>query len=137
VARPVQKQAAARLERVGEAERGPARRAAASGHLRLTRRGRIVVGALAGLAAAGLAALIWLAVAGQAEAAGPGGPGRGSGAGHTMLRVVVRPGETLWSIAVRTDPTADPRDIIQQIIGDNALRGPAIQTGQVLWVPRI
>ncbi|MDR2983423.1 MAG: LysM peptidoglycan-binding domain-containing protein [Nocardiopsaceae bacterium] len=151
VERPVQKQAAARLERVGEAERGPARRAAASGpaangqvrrapasgHVRLTRRGRIVVGALAGLVAAGLAALIWLAVAGQAEAAGPGALSRGSGSGHTMLRVVVHPGETLWSIAVRTDPTADPRDIVQQIIDDNALRGPSIQAGQVLWVPRV
>jgi hypothetical protein len=53
-----------------------------------------------------------------------------------MLRVVVRPGETLWSIAVRTDPAADPRAVIHEIIDDNALRGPAIQAGQVLWVPR-
>jgi hypothetical protein len=110
---------------------------AATGHVRLTRRGKIVVGALASVAAAGLAALIWLAIAGQAEAAGPGAPRGGSGAGHTMLRVVVHPGETLWSIAVRTDPAADPRAVIQQIIDDNALRGPAIQTGQVLWVPRV
>jgi hypothetical protein len=132
-----QKQVAARPERAGEAVSGPARRAAANGSVRLTRRGKIVVGVLAGLAAASLAALIWFAVAGQAEAAGPGALGGGSGAGHTMLRVVVRPGETLWSIAVRTDPTADPRAVIQQIIDDNALRGPAIQAGQVLWVPRI
>jgi LysM domain-containing protein len=135
--RPVPGQAAARQARVGEAASGPARRAAANGHVRLTRRGKIVVGALAGVAAAGLAVLIWLAIAGQAEAAGPGGLQGGSGAGQTMLRVVVHPGETLWSIAVRTDPTADPRAVIQQIIDDNALRGPAIQAGQVLWVPRI
>ncbi len=137
VARPVPGQAAARQARVGEAASGPARRVAANGHVRLTRRGKIVIGALASVAAAGLAALIWLAIAGQAEAAGPGAPRGGSGAGHTMLRVVVHPGETLWSIAVRTDPAADPRAVIQQIIDDNALRGPAIQTGQVLWVPRV
>ncbi len=95
-----------------------------------------MVGALLALAFAGLAALIWLAVAGQAEAAGPAGLGTGSGAGHTMFRVVVRPGETLWSIAVRTDPGADPRAVIQEIVDDNALRGSAIQAGQVLWVPR-
>jgi hypothetical protein len=137
VAPPVRGQAAARQARVGEAASGPARRAAANGHVRLTRRGKIVVCALVGVAVAGLAALIWLAIAGQAEAAGPGGLRGGSGAGHTMLRVVVHPGETLWSIAVRTDPTADPRAVIQQIIDDNALRGPAIQAGQVLWVPRV
>jgi hypothetical protein len=138
VLRPtVRGQAAARQARVGEAASGPARRVAASGHVRLTRRGKIVVGALAGVAAAGLAALIWLAIAGQAEAAGPGSLRGGSGAGHTMLRVVVHPGETLWSIAVRTDPAADPRAVVQQIIDDNALRGPAVQVGQVLWVPRV
>ena len=38
--------------------------------LRLTRRGKIVVGALLALAVAGLAALIWLAVAGQAQEPG-------------------------------------------------------------------
>jgi LysM domain len=111
--------------------------AAPAGPLRLTRRGKVVVGALVAVVVAGLAAVIWLAIAGQAEAAGPGMAGAGPGAGHTMVRVVVRPGETLWSIAVRTDPRADPRAVIQQIIDDNALRGSAIQQGQVLWVPRL
>jgi len=83
---------------------------------------------------AATAALIWLAVAGQAQAAshvGPGGP-----VGHSMLRVVVRPGQTLWSIATKADPAADPRAVIQEIIDDNTLTGTAVQTGQVLWVPR-
>jgi len=53
-----------------------------------------------------------------------------------MLRVVVRPGDTLWSIAAKADPTADPRIVIQQIVDDNALSGTAISVGQVLWVPR-
>ena len=64
VARPVQKRAAALPERAGEAASGPARRAAADGHIRLTRRGKIVVSALVGLAVVGLAALIWIAIAG-------------------------------------------------------------------------
>jgi len=114
-------------------EAGPA---AVSRPVRLTRRGKIVVGALVALAVASLATLIWLAIAGQAQAAGSVGAG-GAGAGHSMLRVVVRPGETLWAIAVRADPAADPRTVIQQIIDDNALRGTAIQVGQVLWVPRV
>jgi nucleoid-associated protein YgaU len=141
VARPAIRQAAARQDLAGEAASGPARRAAVAGArpgtmsaVRLTRRGKIVVGALMALAAASLAALIWLAVAGQAEAAGHVTRG---GSGNSMLRVVVRPGQTLWSIAVRADPAADPRVVIQQIIDDNALRGSSIQAGQVLWVPRV
>jgi hypothetical protein len=104
----------------------------------LTRRGRIVLGVLAVIAVASVAALVWLAVAGRAQAAGQvGQPGLAGSAGHSMLRLVVRPGESLWTIAVRTDPAADPRIVIQQIIDDNALRGTAIRAGQVLWVPRV
>jgi hypothetical protein len=109
----------------------PAPRAAP---VRLTRRGKIVVGVLAVIAVASVAALVWFAVAGQAQAADHvRQPGLAS---RSMLRIVVRPGESLWTIALRTDPAADPRIVIQQIIDDNALRGTAIRAGQVLWVPR-
>ena len=112
----------------------PASSAPASAPIRLTRRGRIVAGVLITMIAAAMTALIWLAVAGQADAAGhvrPGGP-----AGHSMLRVVVRPGQTLWAIAAKTDPYADPRAVIQEIVDDNALAGTSVQAGQVIWVPR-
>ena len=65
---------------------------------------------------------------GRGLSIGGGGPG--------MTRVVVQPGATLWSIAVRMDPGADPRAVIQQIMDANALASPAIQAGRVLWVPR-
>jgi len=93
-----------------------------------------VVGALVVIAIAGIAAMIWVAVAGRAQAAGHVRPG--TPAAHSMLRVVVRPRDTLWSIAAKADPTADPRIVIQQIVDDNALSGTAISVGQVLWVPR-
>jgi ferric-dicitrate binding protein FerR (iron transport regulator) len=102
--------------------------------IRLTRRGRIVVGALVAIGAAAAASLIWLAVAGQAQASNHTGsqvPLRDS-----MQRVVVEPGESLWSIAVKADPEADPRAVIPQIIELNSLRGTGIQAGQVLWVPK-
>jgi nucleoid-associated protein YgaU len=102
--------------------------------IKLTRRGRIVVGALVVIVVAGITAMIWVAVAGQARAVGHVRPG--TPAAHSMLRVVVRPGETLWSIAAKADPAADPRIVIQQIVDDNALSGTAISVGQVLWVPR-
>ncbi len=112
----------------------PATAASASAPIRLTRRGRFVVGAAVTMAVAALTALIWLAVAGRADAASHVRPG--GSAGHSMLRVVVRPGQTLWGIAAKADPAADPRAVIQEIVDDNALAGTAVQAGQVLWVPR-
>lgn len=128
--------------RAAEGCRGPGRLArphaipavTAAGPVRLTRRGKILLAVFALIAVAGAALLMWLAVGGRAQAAqqtGPGAPGS-----RAMLRVVVHPGQTLWSIAVRADPAADPRVVVQQIIDDNALSGTALQAGQVLWVPR-
>jgi len=91
---------------------------------------------VAGLALALTAAvvvLIWLAAAGGAAAADHGLPARGVYQGLT--RMVVRPGQTLWSIAAAAEPSADPRVVIQQIIETNALSGATIHAGQLLWVP--
>jgi nucleoid-associated protein YgaU len=102
--------------------------------IRLTRRGRIVVAVLMVIVALAVSGMMWLIVAGQAQASNhtrPGGP-----AGQGMERVIVRPGQTLWGIAVQAEPTADPRVVVQEIIDANSLSGPAIQAGAVLWVPR-
>ncbi|MHB1431755.1 MAG: LysM peptidoglycan-binding domain-containing protein [Streptosporangiaceae bacterium] len=102
--------------------------------MRLTRRGRVVVGFVAFVIAVASAAALWLAAASRAEAAGHvRAAGRGT---PGMTRVVVAPGESLWTVAVRVDPTADPRIIVAEIIADNSLTGQTIQPGQVLWVPR-
>ncbi len=120
---------------------GPLRTAASSrpassrpAPIRLTRRGRIVVWTLVAIAVAGVAGLIWLAVAGQAQASGIAGPARLAGGG--VSRVVVRSGQTLWGIAAKVDPGSDPRVIIPQIVELNSLSSTAINVGQVLWVPR-
>ena len=52
-----------------------------------------------------------------------------------MHQVVVQPGQTLWSIAATADPTADPRDVVQEIMSTNALGSPSIKAGELLWVP--
>ena len=84
--------------------------------------------------ATAMVTLFWLGVAGGAQAAShglrPGAAYRG------MTRLVVRPGQTLWSIASRAEPTADPRLVIQQIMEVNALNGSVIQPGESLWVPK-
>ena len=98
--------------------------------LRLTRRGRVVLAVLAAVAASlfGLAAARGTPAAGSAAPAGT--------AGHSMTRIVVQPGQTIWSIAMRADPHADPRLIVQRIIAANALPGGSVQAGQRLLVPR-
>ncbi len=112
------------------ARRAPAAPTQAASPLRLTRRGRVVVAAAAVL----LVVAFSLIVAGAAQAishsAAPGAVRSG------LAQVVVRPGQSLWSVAESADPDADTRLVIQQIIQLNALTGDTVFTGQRLWVPR-
>ncbi len=60
-----------------------------------------------------------------------------AGAGYRgMTSIVVKPGQTLWSIAVSAEPSANPWVVIRQIIDANALSGASVRSGQLLWVPR-
>jgi LysM repeat protein len=102
----------------------------AAAPLRLTRRGRIVVAGLAVL----LLAVLSLVIAGAAQATSHSAPRGVSGSG--VGQVVVRPGESLWSVAENADPDADTRLVIQQIVQLNALSGDTVFAGQRLWVPR-
>jgi hypothetical protein len=101
-----------------------------AGTLRLTRRGRIV---LTGFAAI-VTAAFWLAAAAGAQAANHGASPRT--VEGNLSQVVVRPGQTLWSIAVRAEPGGDPRVVVQRIVEINALSGQVIIPGQRLWVPK-
>jgi LysM repeat protein len=59
------------------------------------------------------------------------------GAEHSaFVPVTVEARETLWSIAVRERPDADPRSTIDRIIARNGLRSPVLLPGQRLEVPR-
>jgi LysM repeat protein len=49
--------------------------------------------------------------------------------------IVVRPGDTLWSIAQRVRPGADPRETVALIEERNGVAAGAIQAGQSLVVP--
>jgi hypothetical protein len=104
--------------------------AAGSSRLRLTRRGRSVAVACAVV----VASLLWFAVATAAQASDHGVSPHP--AGHAMSRIVVQPGQTLWSIATQADPAADPRRVVQQIVTANTLTSENITAGQRLWVPR-
>jgi hypothetical protein len=95
---------------------------------RLTRRGRIVVtgvsALLAGVLSVGLASVAQAAHSGQAS------PGR------YVARVMVRPGQSLWSLAEAYDPDADTRSVIREIQQLNSMTVDQVRAGEVLWVPR-
>ena len=100
---------------------------AAAAPLRLTKRGRIVVAAAAAL-------LVSLLATGAAQATSHSAPPRV--ADRNLIQVVVRHGQSLWSLAQSADPSADPRQVMQQIIELNGLTSDVIFTGERLWVPR-
>jgi hypothetical protein len=67
-----------------------------------------------------------LALARRADAADPLAPVRY----HVVL-----PGETLWGIATRLDPSADPRETIAELVETNHLPSAAVGAGQRLILP--
>jgi hypothetical protein len=103
----------------------PARPERVAAPVRLTRRGRLVV----------LALLLAMALGVLLVATAPATATSDRGAGVVAERVTVRPGETLWVIAERVRPDADPRATVARIKDMNGLRSGAAQAGQVLLVP--
>ena len=98
--------------------------------LRLTRRGRVVIA----IAAALLVTMVSLLLAGVAQATNHGPSARA--ARQNLVQVLVRPGQSLWSVVESADPDQDTRAVIQQIIDLNSLNGDTVLAGQQLWVPR-
>ena len=90
--------------------------------LRLTRRGQIVLT----LVVTGL--LLAVFSLGRFSAGASGDP-----VAHRT--VVVHTGETLWSIAAKAAPSADPRVTVEKIRLLNHLDGGGVQVGQQLQLP--
>jgi LysM repeat protein len=92
----------------------------ATSPLRLTRRGVVVVAALAVVAAALLALLAWRSA--PAASAQPA----------SVSSVTVQPGDTLWSVALNVAPDSDPRAEVDKLTSLNHLSGASLVPGQVL-----
>ena len=103
-----------------------ARPARPAGPVRLTRRGRLVTT---------LVLLVGFLALGVLLAGGLASAGTEPGAAATAQRVTVAPGETLWSIAQREAPDADPRDTVADILELNHLTSSAVEAGSVLLLP--
>jgi len=107
------------------------RRTAARTPVRLTRRGRLVVTAAAVL----IAGAVSMTLAGVAQATGHSAA-TAAHAREGVTKVLVRPGQSLWSLAERYAPDADTRLVVQEIMQLNSMSTDQVQPGQVLWVPR-
>jgi LysM repeat protein len=118
-----------RLVRPGDLGPVPRGAVGAEPPLRLTRRGRTALRALLVLALVGLMAATALFMAHGADAADGPAPK------VVVKHHVVLPGETLWGIATRLAPGADPRDTIASILEFNALQSSAVHAGQDLAIP--
>ncbi len=97
-----------------------------TGPVRLTRRGRLLVfGAM--LLAVLVALVVWGPSVVATSELGTPVPAR---------MVVVQPGETLWDIASRADPTGNVGDLVHEIAELNALPSTGkLQIGQRIAVP--
>ncbi|MFO7590911.1 MAG: LysM peptidoglycan-binding domain-containing protein [Acidimicrobiia bacterium] len=67
--------------------------------------------------------------AGLREIPGPEVPGREM----PSREIVVRPGDTLWAIAVRLAPDEDPRSLVDELMA--ARDGAPLEPGEVIVVP--
>ena len=83
-------------------------------------------------AAALLVAITMLIASGVAQATNRSVPARA--AEQNLTQVVVRPGQSLWSLAQSADPNADTRMVVQQIIELNGLASDTVQAGQQLYM---
>ena len=97
--------------------------------VRLTPRGRIltrlaVIASLSILLLSGFAAMTG-ASAGSTETAIP----------TPYVKVSVKPGDTLWSIAESIAPSGDRRSLVADIVEINRLTTPELQAGQKIYIP--
>jgi hypothetical protein len=107
--------------------------------LHLTRRGRVVFTTLAAIPL--IVGALGFALNGGIAAA-TGGMGQGA-AQSTAVQfdavqfdyVTVQSGQSLWELAESIGPTADPRDVIADIVSLNRLQSEDVQPGQRLALP--
>jgi nucleoid-associated protein YgaU len=98
--------------------------------LRLTRRGRLARFAALAVVLV-LLAISVVDVVGTGRALAADAPARSV----STQTVVVEQGDSLWIIAGRMAPDADPRDVVTRIRDLNGMRSNLIHPGQVLLVP--
>ena len=98
-------------------------------HLRLTTRGRAVFTTLAAIPLIIAAALFGL------NSGGASATHDVAVAGGTYEYVTVEAGQSLWALATQIAPSADPRDVVEDILAFNGMSSAQIFPGQQLALP--
>jgi hypothetical protein len=98
-----------------------------SPRLHLTKRGRVVLTALAALPLV-VAAFFFATNGGGATATD-------EVSSVSFEHVTVQAGQSLWQLAGEIAPSADPRDVVADIVHLNQLDGSDLQPGQQLAIP--
>jgi hypothetical protein len=91
-------------------------------------RRRVSAGVLTALLVVGLA----LPLGGSGGSSHPSGPALAETPGHSVA-YTVQPGDTLWTIAQRADPTGDPRPLVAQM--EQQTGSDTVTPGQHITVP--
>ena len=112
---------------IGSTISGFAPRRSATPRLRMTKRGRSVLTVIIA-APLVIGAMFFGLNGGQATASL-------DGSDVAFQYVTVSSGETLWQLAGELAPTADPREVIDQIVQLNQLSSPDVFSGQELAIP--
>lgn len=102
--------------------------------LRLTHRGRVVITVLTTVPLVAVALFLGL-YGGGAAADGAATAGATSTAAADFDYVTITSGQSLWQLAEAIAPTADPRDVIAEIVSLNQLPSESVHPGQRLALP--
>jgi hypothetical protein len=95
--------------------------------LRITSRGRMVLGTLAAIPVIAIALLV-----------GPnvlGAQATDTAIESSFQYVSIAPGQSLWQLAEQVAPQADPREVVADILTLNNLSSGDVQPGQKLAIP--
>ena len=96
--------------------------------MRLTRRGRFVFGGIGAL-------FVTCAIAGGVLVAPVGAEAVSESSAASFGYVLPAYGDSLWSIAERIDPNADPRDLVYELVQLNNLSDSSVQANEAIAVP--
>jgi LysM repeat protein len=66
---------------------------------------------------------------------GGGAAATDQAASVSFSHVTVRAGQSLWHLAAEIAPTADPRDVVSDIVHLNRLASAVVQPGQSIAIP--
>ena len=100
--------------------------------LRITSRGRMVLGTLAAIPVIAIALLVGPNVLGaQATGTLPAD----EAIVNSFQYVSIAPGQSLWQLAEQVAPQADPREVVADILTLNNLSSGDVQPGQKLAIP--